>query len=82
MQKKINKKELIWIVVSAKTDKTRTVVVESVKMHDLYKKRFTVRKKYYVHDEQNTSQEWQKIKIQESRPLSKLKRWSFVEVVN
>ena len=46
-------KELVWEVVSDKTDKTRTVLVKSVKMHPLYKKRFVVSKKYYIHDEKN-----------------------------
>jgi len=82
MSNKINKKEFVWIVVSAKTNKTRVVVVEKVKMHPLYKKRFTIRKKYYVHDENNITVEWQKIRIQQTRPISKLKRRIFIETVS
>jgi small subunit ribosomal protein S17 len=74
-------KELLWEVVSDKTDKTRTVLVKTVKMHPLYKKRFIVRKKYYAHDEENVSKLWDMIKIRECRPVSKLKKWKFIEIV-
>ena len=56
-------------------DKTRVVLVKSVKVHPLYKKRFIVRKKYYAHDEQNTSKIGDMVKIREANPTSKLKRW-------
>ncbi len=74
-------KELLWEVVSDKTEKTRTVLVKTVKMHPLYKKRFIVKKKYYAHDENNTSKLWDMVKIRECRPVSKLKKWKFIEVV-
>lgn len=74
-----NIKELIGEVISDKTDKTRVVLVKSVKIHPLYKKRFIVRKKYYIHDEQNTSKIWDMVKFRETRPISKLKRWILVE---
>ena len=74
-------KEFIWEVISDKTDKTRTVLVKSVKMHPLYKKRFIVRKKYYAHDEDNTSKLWETVKIRECKPISKLKKWKLIEVV-
>ena len=48
-------KELLGEVISDKMNTSRTVLVKTVKMHPLYKKRFIVRKKYYVHDEQNVS---------------------------
>lgn len=76
-----NIRELVGKVVSAKTDKTLTVTVDRVKMHPLYKKRFTVTKKYYAHDESNTAKEGDIVKIRETKPMSKLKRWLFVEVV-
>lgn len=50
-------KELEGVIISAKNDKTRTVLVKTVKLHDLYKKRFVVSKKYYVHDAENVSKE-------------------------
>jgi small subunit ribosomal protein S17 len=76
-----NIKELIWEVISDKTDKTRIVLVKTVKIHPLYRKRFIVRKKYYVHDEQNVSKIWEMVKIRETKPISKLKKWVFVEKV-
>ncbi len=75
-------KEFIGEVISDKADKTRTVLVKTVKMHPLYKKRFIVRKKYYVHDEQNMSKKWDMVRIRESKPLSKTKRRTCVEVIN
>ncbi len=74
-------KELVWEVVSDKTDKTRTVLVKSVKMHPLYKKRFVVSKKYYIHDEKNESKLWDKVKFRECKPLSKNKRRNLIEIV-
>jgi len=74
-------KEFIWEVISDKTNKSRTVLVKTVKMHPLYKKRFIVRKKYYAHDENNASKLWDMVKIRECRPVSKLKKWNFIEVV-
>ncbi len=74
-------KELLWEVVSDKTEKSRTVLVKSVKMHPLYKKRFIVRKKYYAHDEANVSKMWDMVKIRECRPVSKLKKRKLIEVV-
>jgi len=74
-------KELLWEVISDKTEKTRTVLVKTVKMHPLYKKRFIVRKKYYAHDEQNVSKLWDMVKIRECTPVSKLKKWNLVEIV-
>ncbi|MCX6825463.1 MAG: 30S ribosomal protein S17 [candidate division SR1 bacterium] len=74
-------KEFTGEVISDKTDKTRTVLVKTIKMHPLYKKRFVVRKKYYAHDEDNTSKLGDMIKIRECRPVSKLKKWKFIEVV-
>lgn len=74
-------KELIWEVISDKTNKTRTVLVKSVKMHPLYKKRFVVSKKYYIHDENNESKIWNEVKFRECRPLSKTKKWNLVEII-
>lgn len=74
-------KELLWEVVSDKTDKSRTVLVKTVKMHPLYKKRFIVKKKYYAHDENNSSKVWNMVKIRECTPISKLKKWNIIEIV-
>jgi small subunit ribosomal protein S17 len=74
-------KEFLWEVISDKTDKSRTVLVKTVKMHPLYKKRFIVKKKYYAHDEKNISKVWNMVKIRECVPMSKLKKWNLVEIV-
>lgn len=76
-----NIKELIGEVISDKTDKTRIVLVKSVKVHPLYRKRFIVRKKYYIHDEKNLSKVGDMVKFREIKPLSKLKRWALVEKI-
>jgi small subunit ribosomal protein S17 len=68
-------------VVSDKMDKTRVVVVESLKKHRLYKRTFKQTKRFHVHDEENLSQLGDIIRIEECRPMSKLKRWRLVEIV-
>lgn len=68
-------------VVSDKMDKTRVVVYEYYKMHPLYKKFVKKRTKYYVHDENNESHIGDLVKIKFTRPLSKLKRWRLVEIL-
>ena len=74
-------KELIGIVVSDKMDKTIVVMTKTVKQHPLYRKRFSVRKKYYAHDEQGTAKEGDTVKIRQHNPVSKMKRRNLVEVV-
>jgi len=76
-----NIKELVWVVLSDKTNKTRVVLVKTVRMHPLYKKRFVVRKKYYVHDEENKSKIDDEVKIRECKPMSKMKRRKLIEVL-
>ncbi len=63
------------VVVSAKMDKTIVVKVERVKQHPVYKKRFTVSKKYKVHDEKNLYKVGDQVVFVECRPLSRHKRW-------
>jgi small subunit ribosomal protein S17 len=62
-------------VVSAKGDKTLVVSVEIVKTHLKYKKRFTVSRRYQIHDEKNQYNEGDLVKFIECRPKSKTKRW-------
>jgi small subunit ribosomal protein S17 len=50
-------------------------------MHPIYKKRFVVSKKYYAHDENNSSKMGDLVKIRECKPLSKSKRWYFIEII-
>lgn len=76
-----NIKELIWEVISDKTTKTRTVLVKSVKMHPIYKKRFVVTKKYYIHDEKNESKMGNEVKFRECKPISKTKKRKLIEII-
>ncbi len=68
-------------VVGDKMDKTVIVAVDTPKRHPLYKK--TIRRvvKYYAHDEKSQSKMGDTVKLEETRPTSKLKRWRVVEVV-
>lgn len=75
------KREKIGIVVSDKADKTITVKVETYKMHQIYKKRMKVSKKYAVHDENNQAHVGDKVRISMTRPLSKTKRYELVEII-
>ena len=75
------RKVMIGTVVSNKMDKTVTVAVETSVRHKVYKK--TVKRTYKLkaHDEENICQMGDKVKVMETRPLSKDKRWRVVEVV-
>lgn len=76
-----NRKETIGTVISNKMDKTVTVKVTRKMRHPKYGKVVERSKKYYAHDETNALLEGQKVRIMETRPLSKLKRWRVVEVL-
>lgn len=81
MSERNNRKVEIGKVVSDKMDKTIVVAVETYKKHDLYHKRIKYTKKYKAHDENNTAKIGDIVKIMETRPLSKDKRFRLVEVV-
>lgn len=76
----MTRRQLQGIVISKKTDKTVTVKVERLLMHPKYKKRYTLSKKYLVHDQENKAKEGDAVTIKEARPISKLKRWVLVSV--
>ena len=81
METKVNKKaELIGKVVSNANDKTITVLVETYKNHPLYGKRVKYSKKYAAHDENNIANVGDTVRIAQTRPLSKTKRYELVEV--
>jgi small subunit ribosomal protein S17 len=80
-QKGGRRQQKVGRVVSNKMDKTIVVVVESLKKHRIYKRRYKQTKRFHAHDEQNVCQVGDLVRIEESRPLSKLKRWRLVEVV-
>lgn len=69
------------IVVSDKMDKTVVVAEETMKLHKLYKKRVKSTKKYKAHDETNECNIGDRVRIMETRPLSKDKRWRVVEIL-
>ena len=69
------------VVVSDVQDKTIVVRVQRTTTHPLYKKTIRVSKKYHVHDEANDAKVGDTVRIVETRPLSKLKRWRLDEVV-
>ena len=68
-------------VVSDAMDKTITVKVETKKTHPLYGKRVEYSKKFKAHDENNECKVGDKVKVMETRPLSKDKRWRVVEIL-
>ncbi|MCL2676348.1 MAG: 30S ribosomal protein S17 [Streptococcaceae bacterium] len=68
-------------VVSDKMDKTISVVVETKRNHPVYGKRINYSKKYKAHDEENTAKTGDIVRIMETRPLSKDKRFRLVEIV-
>ncbi len=76
-----NRRQREGIVVSDKMNKTRVVVYEFLEQHPLYEKYTRRRKKFYVHDENNESRVGDIVRIEETRPLSKLKRWRLVEII-
>ena len=75
------KREIIGVVVSDKADKTITVKVETYKMNPIYGKRVKYSKKFAAHDEKNIAKVGDKVRIVETRPLSKTKHFRLVEVV-
>ncbi|MBI2476603.1 30S ribosomal protein S17 [Candidatus Uhrbacteria bacterium] len=71
-------RRLQGIVVSDKMDKTIVVRVDRTRLHAKYKKRYTVSRKYYVHDPFNTFHTGDTVEFVASRPLSRTKRWRVV----
>ncbi|MGC2163863.1 MAG: 30S ribosomal protein S17 [Silvibacterium sp.] len=81
-QAKVSRRnEKVGEVVSTKMQKTIVVEVEMRKAHPKYKRVMKTNKKFYAHDEQNTARVGDMVRIRETRPLSKLKRWSLEEIV-
>lgn len=81
MEERNLRKVMIGTVVSDKMDKTVVVAVETSVRHKVYKK--TVKRTYKLkaHDEENACKVGDKVKVMETRPLSKDKRWRVVEIV-
>ncbi|PID88711.1 MAG: 30S ribosomal protein S17 [Bacteroidetes bacterium] len=81
MEKRNLRKERIGVVVSNKMDKTIVVEVRWKEKHPIYGKFMNKSKKFTAHDETETCGEGDTVKIMETRPLSKTKRWRFVEII-
>ena len=81
MSNQANKKTMTGVVVSNKMDKTIVVRVERKFSHPVFKKVVKTTKKYKVHDEKNECLEGDFICIQETRPLSKQKRWRLLDII-
>jgi small subunit ribosomal protein S17 len=75
------RKTRVGVVTSDKMEKTVVISVETLVQHPLYKKRVKQTKKFKAHDEQNQCKIGDKVRIMETRPLSKDKRWRVVEII-
>jgi small subunit ribosomal protein S17 len=78
---RVTKTEKVGQVVSTKMAKTIVVEVSRRVPHPLYKRIINKRKKFYAHDEEGKARLGDVVRIEEHRPLSKLKRWQLVEIV-
>ena len=76
-----NRKERVGEVLSSKMTKTIVVQVQRRFAHPEFKKVVTQYKKFYAHDEKSEAKPGDRVRIEETRPLSKLKRWRLVQVV-
>ncbi len=74
-------RQMTGVVVSDTQEKTIVVKTERRVTHPLYRKQYTVSKKYQVHDEKNLAQVGDKVTISETRPISKSKSWKLDEIV-
>ncbi len=77
-----NRKVYVGVVSSDKADKTITVLITTYRKHPLYGKRVVYTKKLTAHDENNQANIGDTVKVMETRPLSKTKRFRLVEIVN
>ncbi len=75
------RKEQIGYVVSDKMNKTIVVRVDRRVRHPKFEKVLTLASRFYAHDEKNAAKVGDRVRIQETRPLSRLKRWRLVEVI-
>ncbi len=76
-----SRKTRVGTVVSSKMNKTAVVAVERKVAHPVYGKQVVRTKKYYAQDDENAAREGDVVRIMETRPLSKTKRWRIVEIV-
>lgn len=81
MSERNNRKQRVGIVVSDKMDKTITVAVEEHVRHPLYKKYIKQSKTFKAHDEANEAGQGDRVRIMETRPLSKSKSWRLIKII-
>jgi small subunit ribosomal protein S17 len=81
MSERNDRRTLVGKVVSDKMDKSIVIAVETYKKHDLYHKRIKHTKKFKAHDENNEARIGDVVKVMETRPISKDKRWRLIQVV-
>lgn len=82
VQGRAHRKERIGVVVSDRMQKTIVVSVERRERHPMYHKEMRTVTKYHAHDEKGEAKMGDRVRIMETRPLSKLKRWRLVEVIS
>jgi len=80
-QKRNLRKERIGVVTSSKMDKSIVVMVERRRKHPIYGKFIKLSNKFHAHDEKNECNEGDTVRIMETRPMSKTKRWRLVEII-
>jgi small subunit ribosomal protein S17 len=81
MKERGSRKKLIGVVIRHRIDKTTVISVSRLKRHGTYQKYLTARKTYVAHDPKNLCQVGDKVRIIESRPISKSKRWQVLDVL-
>ncbi|MEE1347639.1 MAG: 30S ribosomal protein S17 [Bacteroidales bacterium] len=81
MEERNHRKERVGVVVSDKMQKSIVVAIKDREQHPLYGKFVKKTKKFHVHDENNDAHVGDTVRIMETRPLSKTKRWRLVEIV-
>jgi small subunit ribosomal protein S17 len=79
--KKGRRQQRVGRVVSNKMNKTIVVVVETLKKHRIYKRTYKQTKRFQAHDEENICQIGDLVRIEECRPLSKMKHWRLIEII-
>jgi small subunit ribosomal protein S17 len=81
MKERGSRKKLVGVVIGHRMDKTTVISVSRLKRHRTYLKYLTVRKTYVAHDPKNLCQVGDKVRIVESRPISKTKRWHVLDIL-
>jgi len=81
MKERGSRKKLVGVVIGHRMDKTTVISVSRLKRHRTYLKYLTAQKTYVAHDPKNLCQVGDKVRIVESRPISKTKRWQILDIL-